>query len=428
MRPIKIHIKRLGLIKDSNLEISPLMIFSGESGLGKSYVAILCHYFFSVWLNEKRLDSFIRKYYAVESIDFFDTTTTLADSGIALELKKTDLEQWLAENAIEYLSYMLGCDKVNAEISINLPPEIADTIVFQYDRELMGIDKNEDLYWKLSVMHLTYRFRQLGIKDESPYSYVLRFAMIAELFGSDYMALTMAAVLPPSRGSFFTEDITPKTGLFITFADTMKGLEQANEIPDVISEDCVRLYQSLMDGQVKKNGDKYTYTTNHGDIIPITAAASSVREMAPLQLLVTKRDIKKIAVLIEEPESHLHPLKQRLIADAVVAMATNGAMMQITTHSDYFLRRINDLLRLHIIKRRKSDVEYKELCKELDLEPTLTLDPDLLAAYYLERQQNGDVRIIHQNTSNGIPFDTLREINGKPLTDSAKLYEIALDL
>ena len=131
MRPIKIHIKRLGLIKDSNLEISPLMIFSGESGLGKSYVAILCHYFFSVWLNEKRLDSFIRKYYAVESIDFFDTTTTLADSGIALELKKTDLEQWLAENAIEYLSYMLGCDKVNAEISINLPPEIADTIVFQ---------------------------------------------------------------------------------------------------------------------------------------------------------------------------------------------------------------------------------------------------------------------------------------------------------
>ena len=60
MRPIKIHINRLGLIRDADIELSPLMVFSGESGLGKSYVAILCHYFFHVLLNEKRLSSFIK--------------------------------------------------------------------------------------------------------------------------------------------------------------------------------------------------------------------------------------------------------------------------------------------------------------------------------------------------------------------------------
>lgn len=426
MRPIKIHINRLGLIRDADIELSPLMVFSGESGLGKSYVAILCHYFFHVLLNEKRLSSFIKNQYASLSVDFFDQSKDIPDSGVALTFSKSDLENWLAEDAINYLGYMLGCGEMNADISVNLPDVIAPDITFTYERELVGIDNNEDLYWKLSVMHLTYRFRQLGIQDESPYSFVLRFALIAELFDSDFKALTIDFTFPPSRGSFFTETIIPQTGLFKSFTDGMRLLEMADEIPDNVSEDCKQLLQSLMDGDVAKTGEKYVYHT-HGDDLPITAAASSVREMAPLQLLIKKRDIKTVAVLIEEPEAHLHPLKQRMIADAIVAMAKYGAMMQITTHSDYFLRRINDLVRLYIIRQKKNDIEYQTLCDELDHNPELTLDPQILTAYYLVRNEDESVSVVRQDISNGIPFDTLNEINGKPMMNSAKLYELSLD-
>ena len=426
MRPIKIHINRLGLIRDADIELSPLMVFSGESGLGKSYVAILCHYFFHVLLNEKRLSSFIKNQYASLSVDFFDQSKDIPDSGVALTFSKSDLENWLAEDAINYLGYMLGCGEMNADISVNLPDVIAPDITFTYERELVGIDNNEDLYWKLSVMHLTYRFRQLGIQDESPYSFVLRFALIAELFDSDFKALTIDFTFPPSRGSFFTETIIPQTGLFKSFTDGMRLLEMADEIPDNVSEDCKQLLQSLMDGDVAKTGEKYVYHT-HGDDLPITAAASSVREMAPLQLLIKKRDIKTVAVLIEEPEAHLHPLKQRMIADAIVAVAKYGAMMQITTHSDYFLRRINDLVRLYIIRQKKNDIEYQTLCDELDHNPELTLDPQILTAYYLVRNEDESVSVVRQDISNGIPFDTLNEINGKPMMNSAKLYELSLD-
>lgn len=426
MRPIKLHINRLGLIRDADIELSPLMVFSGESGLGKSYVAILCHYFFHVLLNEKRLSSFIKNQYATKSVDFFNPSQEIQDRGEALSISKKDLEDWLAVDAIQYLSYMLGCGEMKASISVQLPDVIGSDITFTYERELMGIDNNEDLYWKLSVMHLTYRFRQLGIQDESPYSYVLRFALIAELFDSDYKSLTMALTLPPSRGSFFTERIDPQTGLFKNFIESMRILESADEIPDTISEDCVNLFQSLMDGNVNKSGEKYVYHT-HGDDLPITAAASSVREMAPLQLLIKKRDIKTVAVLIEEPEAHLHPLKQRMIADAIVAMAKYGAMMQITTHSDYFLRRINDLVRLDIIRKKKDSLEYESLCKEMGLNPELTLNSDILKAYFLERDETGYVNILHQDVENGIPFDTLKAVNGKPLTDSAKLYDLSLE-
>ncbi len=426
MRPIKIHINHLGLIRDADIELSPLMVFSGESGLGKSYVAILCHYFFHVLLNEKRLSSFIKTQYASASIDFYDQSQKIPDRGVALTFGKPELERWLAEDAINYLGYMLGCGVIDADISVQLPDAIGSIISFSYERELVGIDNNEDLYWKLSVMHLSYRFRQLGIQDESPYSFLLRYALIAELFDSDFKALTIDFTFPPSRGSFFTETIIPQTGLFKSFTDGMRLLEMADEIPDNISDDCLQLFQSLMDGDVAKTGDKYVYHT-HGDDLPITAAASSVREMAPLQLLIKKRDIKTVAVLIEEPEAHLHPLKQRMIADAIVAMAKYGSMMQITTHSDYFLRRINDLVRLHIIRQKKNDIEYQTLCDELDLNPELTLDPQILTAYYLVRNADESVSVVRQDVSNGIPFDTLNEINGKPMMNSAKLYELSLN-
>ena len=40
MKSIIIHINRLGAVINSTIELKPLLIFSGESGLGKSYVAI----------------------------------------------------------------------------------------------------------------------------------------------------------------------------------------------------------------------------------------------------------------------------------------------------------------------------------------------------------------------------------------------------
>ena len=61
MRSIKLIIRKLGPIRSSEIEIHPMMIFSGESGLGKSYLAILCHYFFEVMASRKRLAAFFEK-------------------------------------------------------------------------------------------------------------------------------------------------------------------------------------------------------------------------------------------------------------------------------------------------------------------------------------------------------------------------------
>lgn len=46
MQLLSFRIHKLGLIQETDeIRLNRLMIFSGESGLGKSYLAMLCHYF-----------------------------------------------------------------------------------------------------------------------------------------------------------------------------------------------------------------------------------------------------------------------------------------------------------------------------------------------------------------------------------------------
>lgn len=423
MEPIKLHINRLGLVRDADLTITPMMIFSGESGLGKSYVAVLCHYFFYVWLNPKRLSSFFKNLTENDESDF--TNPNIPDKDEILNITKNDLQDWLAKDAVSYLSYMFGHEAMPADLEVELPEGVPDNIPFFFERELIGVNNAEEFYYKLSVLNITCRFKENAIQDESPFAFSFRYAMKNELFG-DYNKLDYDFVLPPSRGSYLSEDIHAKTGLYKSFILGMKGLEQVKEMPDDVNNDLVALLQTVMDGEVKKMNDSYIYIT-HDESLPASAAASSVREIAPLQMIITKRNIGKVSVLIEEPEAHLHPLKQRMMADIIATMALGGAYMQITTHSDYFLRRINDLLRLDILKSRSSEEEYLKICEENGIMPELTLDSKNLSSYFLEKGKDGIVTIKTQDSKSGIPFDTFSAINGKPLEESSILYELTAD-
>ena len=425
MKPIKLHINRLGLVRNADITITPMMVFSGESGLGKSYVAILCHYFFYVWLSSKRLDSFFKELQKDRGINFYNQNQKLPDKGTALTISKEELQNWLSRDAVSYMGYMLGFDSFSADITVTLPDVFPNEIPFIFEQELVGINNAEEIYCKLTVLHITYRFKALGIQDESPYAYTFRFAAIRELFG-DYRNLDFDFVLPPSRGSYFSEDVNPKTGLFKSFIQGIKELEQAQETPDVVNENLVKLLKEVINGEVKRTGDNYIYIT-HNDTMPASAAASSVREIALLQTLITKRDISKSSILIEEPEAHLHPLKQYMMADIVATLALGGANLQITTHSDYFLRRINDLIRLNLLKSKNSGDVYLHFCQSNDIAPDLTLDSSILSAYFLEKDENGFVSVKLQDTKEGIPFDTFAVINGKPMVDSSLIYERAIE-
>ena len=404
MKCIKVRIDQLGRIRDSEILVSPLMVFSGESGLGKSYLALLCHYFFELLINTSRLNHF----FVDNNIDFNILSKDFKDVGTALEIKKQDLETWMAKDAILYLRYMLGYDGISGQIEITLPESIPDTMAFTYKNELTGLVNEEDLYTILSLGNLRFRIQEKTQFDESPFAFLLRFVLIDYIFGN-YQMLDSTFVLPPSRGPILTEQIIPTTGMYSEFLSDMAGLNRIKPRPDTASEIVLKLFRTILEGEVDKEETTYIYTTNDASM-PVSAAAASIREIAPLQILAKKQDVSRCAILVEEPEAHLHPLKQRMMADIIGALSHNGAIMQITTHSDYFLRRLNELIMFAKAKKTTDDPDkLRTLSEKVNIVEDMSIDESIIGAYLLRKQADNTSIAVKQDISNGIPFAAFRD-------------------
>ena len=404
MKCIKVRIDQLGRIRDSEILVSPLMVFSGESGLGKSYLALLCHYFFELLINTSRLNHF----FVDNNIDFNILSKDFKDVGTALEIKKQDLEAWMAKDAILYLRYMLGYDGISGQIEITLPESVPDTMAFTYKNELTGLVDKEEIYTILSLGNLRFRIQEKTQFDESPFAFLLRFVLIDYIFGN-YQKLDSTFVLPPSRGPILTEQIIPTTGMYSEFLSDMAGLNRIKPRPDTASEIVLKLFRTILEGEVNKEETTYIYTTNDASM-PVSAAAASIREIAPLQILAKKQDVSRCAILVEEPEAHLHPLKQRMMADIIGALSHNGAIMQITTHSDYFLRRLNELIMFAKAKKTTDDPDkLRTLSEKVNIVEDMSIDESIIGAYLLRKQADNTSIAVKQDISNGIPFAAFRD-------------------
>ena len=403
MKSVKLKIHKLGMIGESDeISLNQLMVFSGESGLGKSYLSIICHYLFAVLLDEERISSyFIRKGFI-----FSNMRGNFHGQGVAITIFKPEFERWLAEDAIVWLGYMIKNPEVKGSIEIKLPDSIPQVIEMKFEETMVGLSDNVETYLKLSLPGLSYTVRDSkSIYEESPFAFLFRYYLIQEIFG-DFNSLSDSYVFPPSRGTVLTESVDPVTGMYVEFKKGLQKIHMAKPQKVEVPEGLRNLILRVLDGRVERRGGQYIYSTD-GQEMPLSAAAASIRELASIEFLVENTEVGRSSIMIDEPEAHLHPLKQRLMADIVCCLLVGGAYVQITTHSDYFLRRLNELVMLFKLYDKCEDEgkkHYYDFCKENRIDPDLRISPDVISAYLLERRGEHQSAVVRQNMSNGIPF------------------------
>ena len=76
----------------------------------------------------------------------------------------------------------------------------------------------------------------------------------------------------------------------------------------------------------------------------LNQVSSMLSEMAPLVLFLKYVVSKGERLIIEEPEAHLDSGNQRRLASAIARLVNAGVKVLVTTHSDYLLSQINNLL------------------------------------------------------------------------------------
>lgn len=410
MERIKVEIKQLGRVRDSVIETAPLMVFSGESGMGKSYLALLSHYFFDVLMLSEQTHRLV-SFFEDAGYDYKEMVESFHGVGEAFTITKRQVEEWMAKDAIEYLRFMLNSSSLEGDIRITLPNAISDEMPVRYQEGVAGLVDREDKGVVLYMGKLGYRVSHSAINDMSPFAYVLSAYLTECLFG-DMRAMRHTFNMPPSRGPVLSENVIANSGIYKDFIADISELSNVQAAPRMVSETLLNQLHAIMEGEVKKENNKFVYYAD-GTPIPVSAAASSIREIAPLQMFARKIDASSSAVLIEEPEAHLHPSKQRMMADIVGCLYKAGAYVHLTTHSDYFLRRMNELILFQRYADSHSDAETAALSEKTGIRQSFSVREGDVVGYLVERQADGTSRVVAQNIKHGIPFtsfsDAVRE-------------------
>ena len=79
--------------------------------------------------------------------------------------------------------------------------------------------------------------------------------------------------------------------------------------------------------------------------IPLSSSSSMVSELAPVVLYLRHIVQRGDVLIIEEPESHLHPEMQAAFACEISRLVRSGVRVLITTHSELILEQIGNLIR-----------------------------------------------------------------------------------
>lgn len=410
MERIKVKIRKLGRVANSSIEIAPMMIFSGESGMGKSYLALLSHYFYDVLIlsdRMKRLENLFVEY----EYDYNEMVKGFQDNGVALTLSKQQIELWMAKDAIRYLRFMLNAPKLEGDIEVTLPQSVPEKMPIQFGVGKAGLVNSESKEVVLAMGQIRFRVTQSAINDVNPYASILSAYLTERLYGDIY-AVRSTFNMPPSRGPVLSENVTGNSGMYKDFIADVNDMSNVLRNSQMVPTALIEQLHKIMEGKVQKEDGKYVYLTE-GLNMPISAAASSIREIAPLQLLATKASMGQTAILIEEPEAHLHPNKQRMMADVVGCIHKTGAFVHLTTHSDYFLRRINELILFQRYADNHSEEETSKLSERTGISISFSIDSKKSVAYLVERQNDGTSKVVEQDLKNGVPFtsfsDAVRE-------------------
>ncbi len=440
----RVVIRDLGPFEEAEIEIKPLTIFIGRNSSGKSYLL------YTLWTLTSTMPDFKRFFEVIEELGALSIAESIVRD--VAEGRKESLcnnIRKLMEIAIDALPHSLSPaleKKLRGVFLTELEnivrrgassamitaegPRAAMEFTISKDR-LIGrnIRVDNEFIEKLNVdiprSHLLRINTAMGWTLEEEIVSVGDVAgMTAKLLGR-YVSSALAPFFFPEHSSILLPD--SRAGITRTLLKPYLSPEVVESISHVDSY-FVRLYFRLAEklgrGDIdlellkpilKELGCRnvravyeagaYTVYVDmwNGVSLPVVRTPSGIRETLAVALALTSPDIP--LVFLEEPESHLHPRAQLVLAKLISSSINSlGKNVILTTHSDNFVAAINNLIMASKLSREKLE--------KLQLREWETLRPDDVAAYLIRMdEERGTARLERLKvTEEGIPEDELASV------------------
>ena len=431
--PVKFRFKNIGPVTDAELELGDLTLIAGRNNTGKTYIVYTLYGFLKMWRGWSLAGNALanEKYSDAAFPDIKKIAQELSQEGRAsFPLNRTTLAKQrkimigelalhFSKNALPDVFSSQPSDFENASFEVitsaahsathPISETFRDKVTFQegvsllieYDGSSVVVSTD-----KLSsqgripniARFITYHYFLFLLQDQFPEPFILS----AERFGIslfyrelDFTKNQLVDILQkwPEKESrdgispiLFIDKTTSRYALPIKEnIDYTRDIPNRQKTKSGIYED--KLFdgiKNLMEGYYRSSGDDIRFISKARGKgrrfnIPLHLASSSVRGLSDLYFFLRHVARKNQLLIIDEPESHLDTPNQILLARLLARFVRAGLKVLVTTHSDYLIKEINNLVMLS-----KSFADKNAVVKKFKYSSDDFLDPDSVRAYVAE--------------------------------------------
>jgi ABC-type lipopolysaccharide export system ATPase subunit len=427
---MKFKLKNLGYLREADIELGELTIICGENNTGKTFVNYAIYGFLQTW------DSNIKFEIGDKAVE------TLLQDGIVkidLALQETSFFAAFSESSKSYSKFLTNIFSAEEDFFKNTSVTIMlDNYRPNYERavssELSTAKKKKVL--KLfkeknsSVLEIT-----LLVEDKElvpPKSIIKDFINtgLASSYAGDYFADPFIITSERTGISLFYRELDISKNVMLEHLQSKKRLKPTDyfdiindslaryafpikdeidfvrDLPDIYKKrkswlikknpDILDIFKDIVGGEyvIEKNSIFFTFG-QEGDFhkIPLHLSSSTVKSLLDANFYIQHVAKKGDILIMDEPELNLHPANQRRMARLFSRLVKSGIKVLITTHSDYLIKELNNLILL------SNDIVNKdELMKKYNYTNDDILDKEKVKVYI----SNNNTLIPAQITNLGI--------------------------
>lgn len=440
---VEIAVKNFGPIAEANIDLRPLTVFVGPSNTGKTYFATLVYALHGVFAGFSRsgilfplgLEWFTG---SKGSGEFFtDSALSMDDVEALMKKLKVGKPPFKVSDLPERILTRAKAIIENSEVFENiLQVDLKNCFNLSSVHGLIRLTEEQDneMTISLKVSSDTQEYWDIGMNISASHITLDRFANedmipIPEKWGfapnsfgyTQHWSEENRYYLPAARSSIMqshriiasslvkqatqagvrrSSQLPTMSGVIADFMEKIILYEEKTEFdfefdekmknPVEMLESDVLAGRILLKSTSTGYPDFYYRPQGVEEDIHLSRASSMVSELAPLVLYLRGLVRPGDTLIIEEPEAHLHPGAQADIAVILAHLVRAGVRVIITTHSDWLLQEIGNLIRAG---------ELENAGKEISDLPT-SLQKEQVGVWHF--QKDGKVEEIPYNRIDGV--------------------------
>ncbi len=443
---MKITVKKFGFIENAELKINDLTIIAGANNTGKTYVTYALYGFLKRW---KKFAVFHETKSIVEAL-------TEKGSGIAkiseVQKREPEIVNGIAKRYSENIPEIFSAEKgsfPDAEINVFIDDKRDSFDEKQTSKVAFG--ENVVVEAKLEGGNILFSLLVTDKKDIPPPFVLGKIIniLLAEICLQNHFLTPFILSAERLGISLFYKELDIRRNVLVEKLQKMShGNGKDKEVFDpfeLIEEFSARFAVPIRDNisftrnvdvlQKKqcllKNGkalaDKikdmmggyYRHTgveirfiskaRKDGKFdLPLYMASSSARALSDFYFFLKHEAKEGYLVVIDEPESHLDPANQILLARLLASCVNSGLKVLITTHSDYLIKEFNNLIMLG------NDFKGKDVflsSRKNDYTKNDCLDQQRVSAYLCENRTLTPCQVDQKGMRIRSFDDTIDQIN-----------------